>query len=66
MGLRPNQADEKRVLFSDYSSWRDHPPLCHRDRSAAQWRDLCVDALSWKCFSAERSAVEDLKFFPRM
>ncbi len=24
------------------------PPLCHLDWSAAQWRDLCVDALSWK------------------
>jgi hypothetical protein len=23
-------------------------PLCHLDRSAAKWRDLCVDALSWK------------------
>jgi hypothetical protein len=22
------------------------------DRSAAQWRDLCVDALSWKCLKA--------------
>ena len=21
------------------------------DRSEAQWRDLCVDTLSWKCFS---------------
>ena len=29
-----------------------YSPLCHLDRSEAQWRDLCVDALSWKCFSA--------------
>jgi hypothetical protein len=30
-------------------------PLCHLDRSEAQWRDLCVDALSWKYFSTEYS-----------
>jgi hypothetical protein len=23
------------------------------DRTDAKWRDLCVDALSWKCFSTE-------------
>src|SRR5271170_7059899 len=29
-------------------------PLSSRpERSAAQWRDLCVDALSWKCFESE-------------
>ena len=28
------------------------PTLCHLDRSEAQWRDLCVDALSWECFSS--------------
>jgi hypothetical protein len=27
------------------------PSLCHLDRSEAQWRDLCVDTFSWKCFS---------------
>jgi hypothetical protein len=27
------------------------PSLCHLDRSEAQRRDLCVDTLSWKCFS---------------
>jgi hypothetical protein len=25
----------------------------YRKSWAAQWRDLCVDALSWKCFSTE-------------
>jgi hypothetical protein len=40
MGLRPTQSDEKRLLFSDYSPWKDRPPLCHLDRSVAQWRDL--------------------------
>ena len=29
-----------------------------RKSGVAQWRDLCVDAPSWKCFSTERSAVE--------
>ena len=40
MGLWPTQGDEKRLLFSNYSRWRHRPPLCHLDRSAAQWRDL--------------------------
>jgi len=40
MGLRPNQGDEKRPLFSNYSPWKHRPFLCHLDRSAAQWRDL--------------------------
>jgi hypothetical protein len=40
MGLRPTQSDEKRLLFSDYSPWKGRPPLCHLDRSVAQWRDL--------------------------
>ncbi|HWO31834.1 MAG TPA: hypothetical protein VNO32_23815, partial [Candidatus Acidoferrum sp.] len=29
----------------------------HRKSGAAQWRDLCVDALSWKCFSTERTWI---------
>src|SRR5580700_6906657 len=40
MGQRPTQGDEKRVLFSNYCCWKRRPPLCHLDRSAAQWRDL--------------------------
>jgi hypothetical protein len=48
-GLRPTQGDEKRLLFSGDCRWKHRPPLCHLDRSAAQWRDLCVDAPSWKC-----------------
>ncbi len=40
MGLRPTQGDEKPLLFSNYPLWKRHPPLCHLDRSAAQWRDL--------------------------
>ena len=52
MGREPTQGDEKQLLFSNYSPWKHHSPLCHLDRSEAQWRDLCVDALSWKCFSA--------------
>jgi hypothetical protein len=26
----------------------------HRKSGGAKWRDLCVDALSWKCFSTGR------------
>jgi len=55
MGLGPTQGDEKRLSFGDYSPWKRRPPLCHLDRSAAQWRDLCVDAPSWECFSTEES-----------
>ncbi len=40
MGLWPTQGDEKRLLFSNDCRWRHWPPLCHLDRSAAQWRDL--------------------------
>jgi len=39
MGLRPAQADEKRLTFSGAAI----PPPCHPDRSAAQWRDLRFD-----------------------
>jgi hypothetical protein len=27
------QGDEKPLLFSNYSLWKRHPPLCHLDRS---------------------------------
>jgi hypothetical protein len=37
---RPTQGDEKRLLFSHYCPWKHRPPLCHLDRSAAEWRDL--------------------------
>ena len=40
MGLRPTQGDEKRLLSTNDSAWKHRPPLCHLDRSAAQWRDL--------------------------
>jgi hypothetical protein len=56
MALRPNQGDEKR-RSGNYSLWKRRPPPCHLDRSAAQWRDLCVDAPSWKCFF-DRSAAQ--------
>ena len=40
MGLRPTEGDEKQLPFSNYSPWKHRPPLCHPDRSEAQWRDL--------------------------
>jgi hypothetical protein len=33
MGLRPTQGDEKRLLSSNRSVWKRHPPLCHPERS---------------------------------
>jgi hypothetical protein len=43
------------ILFEGRSCGSAGPRLCHLDRSAAQRRDLCVEASSWKCFSTERS-----------
>src|SRR6202789_3704432 len=40
MSQRPTQGDEKRVLFSKYCCWKRRPPLCHLDRTEAQWRVL--------------------------
>jgi hypothetical protein len=55
MDLRPTQGDEKQILFSNYSLWKHRPSLCHLDRSAAEWRDLCVDALPLEVFFRQRS-----------
>src|SRR6202041_2821678 len=56
MGLRPTQGDEKRVLLSNYCCWKRRPPLCHLDRSAAQWRDLrCQRSLPGNVFRPEKS-----------
>jgi hypothetical protein len=58
MGLRSTQGDQKR-LGRQPLPIEPLPSPCHLDRSVAQWRDLCVDAPSWKCFSdrAKKSAV---------
>ena len=40
LGNVSTEVMEKRVLFSSYRCWKRRPPLCHLDRSAAQWRDL--------------------------
>jgi hypothetical protein len=29
----------------------------NRKSGGAKWRDLCVDALSWKCVSTERTRI---------
>jgi hypothetical protein len=55
--IRPTQGSCTRLLLSNFSLWKRPSSLCHLDRSAAKWRDLCVDALSWECFSTERSWV---------
>jgi hypothetical protein len=47
-----NEPDEERVFRLATTLRRSAPILCHLDRSAAQWRDLCADALSWECFSS--------------
>jgi len=40
MSLWPTHADENQLPFGNYSPWKHRPPLCHPDRSVAQWRDL--------------------------
>src|SRR5580658_7750695 len=55
MVLRPTQADEKRLLFRNYCPGKRCPPLCHLDRSAAQWRDLRFSGPFLEMFSTEES-----------
>ena len=56
MSLRPSKMI-KTPSVRGHSPWGVRPHLCHLDRSEAQWRDLCVDAPSWKCFSTERTRI---------
>src|ERR1700744_1883511 len=56
MGQRPTQGDERRVLSSNYRCWKRRPPLCHLDRSAAEWRDLrCQRSFPRNVFRPEKS-----------
>jgi hypothetical protein len=41
---------ERRMMFANATN-------VYRKSGAAQWRDLCVDAPSWKCFSTELSGA---------
>jgi hypothetical protein len=55
-GHRPAaQRDKKTFCSATTFLCNRRPPLCQLDRSAAERRDLCVDASSWKCFSEEYS-----------
>jgi hypothetical protein len=54
MALRPTQGDENSFRPPTTVPGGAALPFV----SAAQWRDLCVDALPWECFSTERSVVE--------
>src|SRR6202020_917466 len=55
MGRLPAQGDEKR-FSSNYRRRKRRPPLCHLDRSAAQWRDLrCQRSLPGNVFRPEKS-----------
>jgi hypothetical protein len=74
MGLRPTQGDEKRLLFSNYCPRKHCPPLCHLDRSAAEWRDLrCggpflemfFDGVGGSLFFDRANAGETCDFFAR-
>src|ERR1700721_1842743 len=49
------QGDEKR-FSSNYCCWKRRPPLCHLDRSAAEWRDLrCQRSFPGNVFRPEKS-----------
>jgi hypothetical protein len=55
MGLRPIQGDEKRLVSSHHFLFPTTLPFVIPERS----RGICSSAdLSWKCFSAERGAVD--------
>src|ERR1700727_2578505 len=55
MGRWPAQGDEKG-FSSNYCCWKRRPPLCHLDRSAAQWRDLrCQRSFPGNVFLTETS-----------
>jgi hypothetical protein len=58
MCLRPTRGDEKWVLFSNHTQWKRRPPLCHLDRSEAQWRDLRY--FLGNVFLAERTPVASI------
>ena len=58
MGLGPPKVMKSTFCSATTLAWKHRPPLCHLDRSAAKWRDLCVDALSWECSATERSVVD--------
>jgi hypothetical protein len=45
---------ERRMMFANATNF-------HRKSGVAQWRDLCVDAPSWKCFSTG-AQWRDLRF----
>jgi hypothetical protein len=50
MGREPTQGDENSFCSANYSPWKHHSPLCHLDRSAAQWRDLRFSGLFVEMF----------------
>jgi hypothetical protein len=54
---RRKVAVRNSVHPSRYPSGKSPLSPCHLDRSEAQWRDLCVDAHPWKCFSTERTRI---------
>src|ERR1700735_778619 len=52
------QGDAKRHQFSSYCQWKRRPPLCHLDRSAAEWRDLrCQRTFPGNVFRPEVMAL---------
>ena len=40
MGLGPPKVMKSTFCSATTLLWKHRPPLCHLDRSAAQWRDL--------------------------
>src|ERR1700735_4110065 len=57
------QGDAKRHQFSSSCQWKRRPPLCHLDRSAAEWRDLrCQQSFPGNVFRQSEVQWRDLRF----
>jgi hypothetical protein len=64
-GLGRTQGDEKRLPFGYYCPSKRLSPLCHLDRSAAQWRDLRFSgSFLGNVFRQSAAQWRDLRFFP--
>ena len=59
MGLGPPKVMKSTLCSATTLPWKHHPPLCHLDRSAAQWRDLRFSGPFLEMFSVSASLYEE-------
>ena len=58
--LKPSKVMKSAFCSATTLPWKHRPPLCHLDRSEAQWRDLRFAVLSWGCFRQSAAQWRDL------